>query len=74
MDNTTRCGSPAIRRTRYCYSHKREHGQKAKKIAERARQRWFESAPLGDYKSVKRALTRVLNRLLAGEIDHQHAG
>ena len=74
MDNTTRCGSPAMRRTRYCYSHKRAHEQKARKIAERTRQRWFESAPLRDSKSVQRALTRVLNRLLSGEIDHKQAG
>jgi len=74
MDNTTRCGSPAMRRTRYCYSHKRAHGQKARKITERTRQRWFESAPLGDSASVQRALTQVLNRLLSGEIDHKQAG
>jgi hypothetical protein len=74
MDNTTRCGSPAMRRARYCYSHKRAHGQKARKIAERKRQRWFESAPLGDSASVQRALTQVLNRLLSGEIDHKQAG
>jgi hypothetical protein len=74
MDNTTRCGSPAMRRIRYCYFHKRAQAQKARKIAERTRQRWFESAPLGDSASVQRALVRVLNRLLSGEIDHKQAG
>ncbi|HEV7217438.1 MAG TPA: hypothetical protein VGN39_01095 [Terriglobales bacterium] len=63
-----------MRRTRYCYSHKRAHGQKVRKIAERTRQRWFESEPLRDSESVQRALMRVLNRLLSGEIDHKHAG
>jgi len=74
MDNATRCGSPAMRGTRYCYSHHREQVRGARKNAERARQRWFESAPLEDAASVQRALMQVMTRLLSGEIDHKHAG
>jgi len=41
MNNATRCGSPAMKGTRYCYSHHREQARGARKNAERARQRWL---------------------------------
>ena len=74
MDNTTRCGSPAMRGTRYCYSHRLAQARGARKKAERARQRWFESAPLEDAASVQRALSQAMTRLLSGTIDHKPAG
>jgi hypothetical protein len=74
MDNATRCASPAMRGTRYCYSHHREQARGARKNAERARQRWFESAPLEDAASVQRALMQVMTRLLSGNIGHKQAG
>ena len=74
MDHATRCGSPAMRGTQYCYSHHREQARGARKNAERARQRWFESAPLEDAASVQRALMQVMTRLLSGKIDHKQAG
>ena len=74
MDNATRCGSPAMRGTRYCYSHHREQVRGARKNAERARQRWFESAPLEDAASVQRALVQVMTRLLSRNIAHKQAG
>ena len=74
MDNSTRCGSPAMRGTRYCYSHHLAQARGARKNAERARQRWFESAPLEDAASVQRALTQVMTRLLSGNIAHKRAG
>ena len=73
MDNTTRCGSPAMRGTQYCYSHNRELARAARKIAERTRQRWFESAPLEDAASVQRALMQVMTRLVSGDIGHKQA-
>ncbi len=73
-DNATRCGSPAMRGTRYCYSHHREQARGARKNAERARQRWFESAPLDDAASVQRALAQVMTRLVSGDIAHKQAG
>src|SRR5438128_8915397 len=60
--------------TRYCYSHQLEQGRGARKNAERARQRWFESAPLEDAASVQRALMQVMTRLLSGNIGHKQAG
>jgi hypothetical protein len=74
MDNSTRCGSPAMRGTRYCYSHHREQSRVTRINAERARQRWFESAPLDDVASVQRALRQVMERLLSGQVDHKKAG
>ena len=74
MDSATRCGSPAMRGTRYCYSHHRAQARGARKNAERARQRWFESAPPEDAVSVQRALMQVMTRLLSGEIDPKQAG
>jgi hypothetical protein len=58
---------------RYCYSHRRQHAQTVRKSAEVSRQRWFESAPLRDAASVQRALTQVMARLIAGDIDHERA-
>ncbi len=74
MDNTTRCGSPAMRGTRYCYSHRLQQARDARKNAERTRQRWFESAPLNNVPSVQRALAQVMTQLLSGNISHKRAG
>jgi hypothetical protein len=73
MDSTTRCGSPAMRGTRYCYSHHLQQARDAKKNAERARQRWFESVPLDDAASVQRAIMQVMARLLSDDIDRKRA-
>jgi hypothetical protein len=72
--NATRCGSPAMKGKRYCYAHHRKQSQGARKNAERARQRWFESVPLDDAASVQRALAQVMTRLLSGDIGHKLAG
>ncbi len=74
MDSATRCKSPAMRGTRYCYSHHRVQAREARKNVERARQRWFESVPLDNPASVQHALAQVVTRLASGEIDHKHAG
>src|SRR6266436_448569 len=74
MNNATRCGCPAMRGRRYCCTHQREQARRAKKTAERARQRWFESAPLEDVASVRRALMQVMTRLVSGSIAYKQAG
>ena len=74
IDNDTRCSSPAMKGTRYCYTHHRAQARVARKIAERTRQRWFESAPLEDAASVHRALVQVMTRILSGNIDPKQAG
>jgi hypothetical protein len=74
MDIIARCGSPAMKGARYCYSHRLAQARGTRIIAERKRQIWFESAPLDDTASVQRALTQVMTRLLAGSIDRKRAG
>jgi hypothetical protein len=74
MEKDTRCRCPAMRGTRYCYSHRLEQARDARKNAERARQTWFESAPLEDIPSVQRAIWQVMTRLLSGNIDLKAAG
>jgi len=63
-----------MRGTRYCYSHQQKRARGARKKAEYARQRWFESVPLDDVASVQRALAQVMTRLLSGKIDYKQAG
>jgi hypothetical protein len=74
QEDGTRCQRPARSRLRLCDFHQREHKRNAKMIAERARQRWFESVALDDPKSIQKALAQIIQRLARGEIDHQRAG
>jgi hypothetical protein len=74
QEDGTSCQRPARHRLRLCDFHHREHKRNAKKIAERARQRWFESVALDDPKSIQRVLAQVIQRLLRGEIDNDRAG
>jgi hypothetical protein len=74
QEDDTRCQRPARRRLRLCDFHHREHKRNAKKIAERARQRWFERVALDDPKSIQKALAHLMHRLLHGEIDTDRAG
>ena len=74
LEKGTRCCCPAIRGTRYCFSHRQEQERDARKNAERARQRWFESTQLDDAPSVQRAIGQVMTRLLAGNMDLKQAG
>jgi len=74
LEKGTRCRCPAMRGTRYCYSHRLEQPRDARKNAERARQRWFESVPLDDVPSAQRALREVMTRLLADSISPKQAG
>ena len=74
LEKGTRCLCPAMKGTRYCFSHRHEQARDAKKNAERARQTWFESAPLDDVPSVQRAIGQVMTRLLSGSISPKQAG
>ena len=74
QEDGTHCQRPARRRLRLCDFHHREHKRNAKRIAERARQRWFESVAFDEPKSVQKALAQVMQRLLRGEIDNHRAG
>ena len=68
-----RCGSPAMRRKRYCFFHQRENEHGAKRTGEGSRQRWFEQVDLNDPNAVRRAIREVMERALAGKIGHKKA-
>lgn len=72
-ENSKQCQRAALRRLRFCAFHQRQHKRNARKTAERARQRWFDSVKLNDQKSVQIALSQILNRLQSGEMDHKKA-
>ena len=74
QEDGTGCQRPARRRLRLCDFHHRERKRNAKRIAERVRQRWFDSVALDDPKSIQKALAEVMQRLLRGEIDNNRAG
>ena len=74
LEKGARCRCPAMRGTRYCFSHRHAQARDAKKKAERARQRWFESTPLDDAPSVQRAIGQVMTRLRSGSISPKQAG
>ncbi|MFY9744365.1 MAG: hypothetical protein WAK21_20360 [Candidatus Sulfotelmatobacter sp.] len=59
---------------RYCYAHQRDHQRNARKLAERARQPWFESVDTNDPRAVQRALAEIVRRLASGSIDLTKAG
>lgn len=59
---------------RYCYLHQRAYKRVAKKRAERARQRWFESVDMSDPRAVQRALAEVMRRLISEQVNPQKAG
>jgi hypothetical protein len=73
-EDGSRCRRAALHKLRLCDFHQREHKRNARKLAERTRQRWFESVALDDPKSVQTALTQIMNRMLRGEIDNDRAG
>jgi hypothetical protein len=68
------CGSPTLRKLRYCYFHQPAHARMARMMAERVRQRWFESVAMDDPKAVQKALSEVIYRLVSGQIEHKKAG
>lgn len=74
LEKGTRCRCPAMRGTRYCYSHRLEQPRSARKNAERARQTWFESVPLDDVPTVQRAIAQVMTRLMSGNMNLKQAG
>lgn len=69
-----RCGSPALRKMRYCYFHQPGHQRNARKLAERARQPRIETVDTNDPKAVQRALAEIVNRLASGSISLHKVG
>jgi hypothetical protein len=73
--NGTQCGSPALRRNRFCFFHKRFQDEQIKVSAARARRgtATFVLPVLEDANSIQIALMQVMRLLLAQQIDHKTA-
>ncbi|HTC46073.1 MAG TPA: hypothetical protein VK722_02030 [Candidatus Aquilonibacter sp.] len=76
MAEGVHCGSPAMRRSRFCYHHKRHHEQRVAVSAERVRNNRslpFTLPVLEDADSIQLSLTQVMRLLAAGQIDRKTA-
>jgi len=76
MVDGAHCGSPAMRRNRFCYYHNRQHEERLALSTDRARNnqsRPFTLPPLADANTIQISLTEVMNLLLAGKIEHKTA-
>jgi hypothetical protein len=73
--NGTQCGSPALRRNRFCFFHKRFQDERIKLSADRARRgvATFVLPVLEDANSIQIALMQVMRLLVAQQIDHKTA-
>jgi len=83
--NGTQCGSPALRRNRFCYFHKRHHDERIelnsdrqkndRQKAARSRRRVAIDLPvLEDANSIQVSLMHITRLLIAGDIDAKTAG
>ena len=73
--NGTQSGSPALRRHRFCYFHKRFQDERIQLSADRARRgvATFELPILEDANSIQIALMQVMRLLVSGQLDHKTA-
>ncbi len=74
--NGTQCGSPALRRNKFCYFHKRFHEQRISMNQARARRRCavFDLPVLEDANSIQVALMQIVRLLALGHLDAKTAG
>ena len=72
--NGTQCGSPALRRRRFCFFHKNWQGQRIQLNAQPATPLSFIMPLLEDADSVQVALMQVMRLILAGQLDPKIAG
>ncbi len=75
--NGVQCGSPALRRNRFCFFHKRFHDERIRLATDKARARrgpgTFVLPVLEDANSIQIALMEVMRMLLSNQIDHKTA-
>lgn len=79
--NGTQCGSPALRRNRFCYFHKRHHDERIELNADRekntrARRRKvaIDLPVFEDANSIQVSLMQITRLLISGDIDSKTAG
>src|SRR5258708_35462675 len=77
----TQCGSPALRRNRFCYFHKRHHDERIELHADRqknarARRRTvaIDLPVFEDGNSIQVSLMQITRLLIAGDMDAKTAG
>jgi hypothetical protein len=73
MVSGRRCGSPALKRGKFCAFHSRTRRQSRKLEKNRLGAR-FELPVLEDGNSIQCALMQVIEMLVAGRMDHKTAG
>ena len=72
--NGTQCGSPALRRNRYCFFHKRFQDERIHLHADRVRRAASFVLPvLEDANSIQVALMQVMRLLVSKQIEHKTA-
>jgi hypothetical protein len=75
--NGTLCGSPALRRNRFCYFHKLHHEETIQLNADRARRKrnvTIELPVLEDANSIQVTLMQIMRLIITGQIDGKNAG
>jgi len=78
--NGAQCGSPALRRNRFCYFHKLHHEESIElnldrlKSARRSRRVTVELPVLEDANSIQVSLMQIMRLIIAGQIDGKTAG
>jgi hypothetical protein len=75
--NGTQCGSPALRRNRFCYFHKVHHEERIQLNTDRARRRRnvaIDLPVLEDAESIQVTLMQIMRLIIAGQIDCKIAG
>ena len=73
--NGTQCGSPALKRNRFCFFHKRFQEEQIKLNCDRTRRgrATFLLPVLEDANSIQIALMEVMSQLVSRQIDHKTA-
>jgi hypothetical protein len=73
--NGTQCGSPALKRNRFCFFHKRFQEEQIKLNCDRTRRRATFILPvLEDANSVQISLMQIMRLLASGQMDSKIAG
>ena len=73
--NGTQCGSPALRRNKFCFFHKKWHEQRIRINATQARRaRSIDLPVLEDANSIQVALMQIMRMTMSGELDTKKAG
>jgi hypothetical protein len=73
--NGTQCGSPALRRNRFCYFHKRYQEERIRLNVDRRRRgtATFFLPVIEDANSIQMSLMQIVRLLLTGQIEHKTA-